>query len=74
MINSEPDFVNITTLSRMYDSTQKAILATLHNLLERGHQIDRLSWGKQGKLKVNPRQFRIAVLAEYKKGEEKCSL
>lgn len=66
MINEAPEFVSAITLARMYDTSNNEIKETVQRLKQRGHKVDTIKWGKQGKLKINLKQFRVAVYAEYK--------
>ncbi|MBS6780899.1 MULTISPECIES: hypothetical protein [unclassified Akkermansia] len=52
----------------MYDSSRDEIKETVIELKAKGHVIDTLNWGKQGKLKVHGKQFRRALLREYGNG------
>ena len=65
MTYPESEFVSCITLARMYDSSRDEIKRELYRLRERGHIIDSIKKGKQGKLKINPKQFRVAIFREY---------
>ena len=52
----------------MYDSDRDVIKRTVHELKDKGHVIEILYWGKQGKMKVHGKQFRRALLREYGEG------
>lgn len=52
----------------MYDSSRDEIKETVNALRDKGHIIDVLYWGKQGKMKVHGKQFRTALLREYGEG------
>lgn len=61
----ESEFLDCVTLARMYDSSKEGIHEMLAVLQGRGHRIEVLRWGKQGKLKVHGKQFRVALMREF---------
>lgn len=68
MTYPESEFYDCKTLALMYDSNLVTIKSMVNELREKGHVIDVLYWGKQGKLKVHGKQFRKALLREYGEG------
>ena len=68
MTYPESEFYDCKTLALMYDSDRDVIKETVHALRSKGHVIDVLYWGKQGKLKVHGKQFRVALFREYGEG------
>lgn len=68
MTYPESEYLSCITLARMYDSSRDEIKETVIELKAKGHVIDTLNWGKQGKLKVHGKQFRTALLREYGAG------
>lgn len=56
----------------MYDSNLITIKEMVNELREKGHVIEVLYWGKQGKMKVHGKQFRKALLREYGEGGKKA--
>jgi len=65
MTYPESEFLDCITLARQYDTSNKYIKETVAMLQERGYEIECLLWGKQGKLKVHGKQFRVALLKEF---------
>lgn len=65
MTYPETEFYDCKTLALLYDSDRDVIKETVHALRSKGHVIDVLYWGKQGKLKVHGKQFRVALFREY---------
>lgn len=68
MTYPETEFYDCKTLALLYDSDRDVIKKTVHELKDKGHVIEVLYWGKQGKLKVHGKQFRRALLREYGEG------
>lgn len=68
MTYPESEFYDCKTLALMYDSDRDVIKRTVHELKDKGHVIEILYWGKQGKMKVHGKQFRRALLREYGEG------
>lgn len=68
MTYPESEYLSCITLARMYDSSRDEIKETVNALRDKGHIIDVLYWGKQGKMKVHGKQFRTALLREYGEG------
>lgn len=66
MTYPETEFYDLTTLALRYDSSKDVIKELFFSLRERGHIIEALEWGKQGKLKIHGKQFRIALMREFK--------
>lgn len=65
MTYPESEFYDCKTLALMYDSSRDSIKRIVHDLKTKGHLIETMQWGKQGKLKVHGKQFRTALLREY---------
>lgn len=72
MTYPETEYYDCKTLALMYDSDRDVIKKTVHELKDKGHLIDTMRWGKQGKLKVHGKQFRKALLREYGEGGKKA--
>lgn len=68
MTYPESEFYDCKTLALLYDSDRDVIKKTVHELKDKGHVIEVLYWGKQGKMKVHGKQFRRALLREYGEG------
>ncbi|MCD8071138.1 MAG: hypothetical protein LUE08_07140 [Akkermansiaceae bacterium] len=66
MTYPESEFLDCVTLARQYDTSRNTIKAVYNELREKGYLIDALHWGKQGKLKIHGKQFRVALMHEYK--------
>jgi hypothetical protein len=62
----EGEFYDTVTLARMYDTSKDVIREMFEALRRNGHEIEALTWGKQGKLKINVKQFRVALMREFK--------
>ena len=67
MINQAPEFVSISTIALLFDSSASNIRTVLARLKDAGHRVDVLEWGGGHKPKINLAQFRKAVYAEYLK-------
>ena len=65
MTYPESEFYDCKTLALMYDSDRDVIKRTVHELKDKGHVIEILYWGKQGKMKVHGKQFRRALLRGF---------
>lgn len=68
MTYPETEFYDCKTLALMYDSNLVTIKNMVNELRDKGHVIEVLYWGKQGKMKVHGKQFRKALLREYGEG------
>ena len=66
MTGEDMEFVDLRSLAIRYNSTKQDILDTAKRLIKRGYGIDVLEWGGTRKIKVNQRQFRSALLKEYR--------
>ena len=64
----EEDLIEELKLLGWHDSDRDVIKRTVHELKDKGHVIEILYWGKQGKMKVHGKQFRRALLREYGEG------
>ena len=53
MTYPESEFYDCKTLALMYDSDRDVIKRTVHELKDKGHVIEILYWGKQGKMKMH---------------------
>lgn len=62
----EGEFYDVITLARMFDTSKDIIRETYKTLVNHGHEIEALNWGQQGKLKIHYKQFRTALLREYR--------
>lgn len=67
MTYPEGEFYDTVTLARMYDTSKDIIREMFESLRRKGHDIEAMAWGKQGKLKIHGRQFRIALMREYRR-------
>ena len=65
MTYPETEFFSCVTLARMYDSSRDEIKKMVSDLKGKGHVIEVMNWGKQGKMKVHGKQFRVALVREY---------
>ncbi len=61
----EREFCDLTTLAFLYDTTREHIRETVKKLQEAGYGIETMRWGGNGTVKVNQKQFKVALLAEY---------
>lgn len=68
MTYPESEFYDCKTLALMYDSSRDVIKRTVRELQTKGHVIETMLWGRQGKLKVHGKQLRKALLREYGEG------
>ena len=64
MVYPESEFFDTITLARMYDTSKDVIRDMFEELRRKGHDIEAMAWGKQGKLKIHGKQFRIALMRE----------
>lgn len=72
MVYPESEFVDVINLAYQFDMSRDGIKNALKELLQQGHSIECLRWGKQGKLKIHAKQFRIAVMREWKATAEEA--
>ena len=53
MTYPETEFYDCKTLALLYDSDRDVIKKTVHELKDKGHVIEVLYWGKQGKMEMD---------------------
>ena len=74
MTYPETEFYDCKTLALLYDSDRDVIKKNVHELKDKGHVIEVLYWGKQGKMKVHGKQFRDVYKRQGEAGEAGRSL